>query len=207
MTAEPSSPPRKKSVALSGVVAGNTALCTVGRSGNDLHYRGYDILDFADQAEFEEVAHLLIHERLPNAAELAAYKKKLRAMRGLPDKLKTALECLPASAHPMDVLRTGCSVLGTLEANLRRNPQASMMWQGNSAETYVWGNARLVDDAAAKQHAWGSGLFPYDMAGFFSSADSPDWLLVEVTPTRAVAMVQTETGLERRTWSVGSTHS
>ena len=92
-------------------------------------------------------------------------------------------------------------------ANLRRNPQASMMWQGNSAETYVWGDARLVDDAAAKQHAWGSGLFPYDMAGFFSSADSPDWLLVEVTPTRAVAMVQTETGLERRTWSVGSTHS
>jgi 2-methylcitrate synthase len=108
-------PKPKKSVALSGVPAGNTALCTVGRSGNDLHYRGYDILDFADQAEFEEVAYLLVHEKLPTAGELQAYKQKLREMRGLPAPLKTVLEQLPKSAHPMDVLRTGCSALGTLE--------------------------------------------------------------------------------------------
>jgi 2-methylcitrate synthase len=105
----------KKSVALSGVAAGNTALCTVGRSGNDLHYRGYDILDFADEAEFEEVAYLLVHEKLPTQAELAAYKKKLRGLRELPSPLKTALEQLPRGAHPMDVMRTAVSVLGTLE--------------------------------------------------------------------------------------------
>jgi len=104
----------KKSVALSGVAAGSTALCTVGRSGNDLHYRGYDILDFADEAEFEEVAYLLVHEKLPNAAELAAYKKKLRALRGLPPAVMTALEAVPPSAHPMDVMRTGVSALGTV---------------------------------------------------------------------------------------------
>jgi len=108
-------PKPKKSVALSGVPAGNTALCTVGRSGNDLHYRGYDILDFADEAEFEEVAYLLVHENPPNATELAAYKKKLRGLRGLPQAVKTALEAVPASAHPMDVMRTGVSVLGTVE--------------------------------------------------------------------------------------------
>ncbi len=108
-------PKPKKSVALSGVVAGNTALSTVGRTGNDLHYRGYDILDFAEQAEFEEIAYLLIHEKLPTAAELATYKARLKSLRGLPQKMKTALECLPAAAHPMDVLRTGCSVLGALE--------------------------------------------------------------------------------------------
>jgi 2-methylcitrate synthase len=116
MSSSPAVAPKpKKSVALSGVPAGNTALCTVGRSGNDLHYRGYDILDFADQAEFEEVAYLLVHEKLPGQSELAAYKKKLRSLRGLPGPLKTVLEQLPKSAHPMDVLRTGCSVLGTLE--------------------------------------------------------------------------------------------
>src|SRR5512135_3005289 len=104
----------KKSVALSGVAAGNTALCTVGRSGNDLHYRGYDILDFADTATFEEIAYLLVHEKLPTAPELAAYKKKLSALRGLPAALRIALEQIPASAHPMDVMRTGCSVLGTV---------------------------------------------------------------------------------------------
>jgi len=109
-------PKPKKSVALSGVVAGNTALCTVGRSGNDLHYRGYDILDFADEAEFEEVAYLLIHEKLPNKAELEKYKAKLKTLRGLPSALKTALEAIPKTAHPMDVMRTGVSVLGTLEA-------------------------------------------------------------------------------------------
>ncbi len=106
---------KKKSVALSGTAAGNTAVCTVGRTGNDLHYRGYDILDFADSAEFEEIAYLLIHERLPTAAELVAYKQKLRGLRGLPAALRTVLESLPASAHPMDIMRTGVSVLGTLE--------------------------------------------------------------------------------------------
>ncbi len=104
----------KKSVALSGVPAGNTALCTVGRSGNDLHYRGYDILDIAEACEFEEIAYLLIHEKLPTRAELASYKNKLHSMRGLPDVLMGVLEQIPAAAHPMDVMRTGCSVLGTL---------------------------------------------------------------------------------------------
>jgi 2-methylcitrate synthase len=104
----------KKSVALSGVTAGNTALCTVGRTGNDLHYRGYDILDLAAACEFEEVAHLLVHGKLPNKAELAAYKTKLKALRGLPANVKAALEWVPASAHPMDVMRTGVSVLGTV---------------------------------------------------------------------------------------------
>ena len=107
-------PRPKKSVALSGVEAGSTALCTVGRSGNDLHYRGYDILDIAEQCEFEEIAHLLVHEKLPTQAELAAYKKKLKSLRGLPAPVKTALEQIPVSAHPMDVLRTGCSILGTV---------------------------------------------------------------------------------------------
>jgi 2-methylcitrate synthase len=115
-------PKPKKSVALSGVTAGNTALCTVGRTGNDLHYRGYDILDFADQAEFEEVAYLLVHEKLPNRKELEAYKSKLRSLRALPKELKTALEQLPKTAHPMDVLRTGCSVLGTLEPEQASHP-------------------------------------------------------------------------------------
>ncbi len=106
----------KKSVALSGVPAGNTALCTVGRTGNDLHYRGYDILDFAESAEFEEIAHLLIHGTLPNAAELAAYKAKLAGLRALPAEVRAALEAIPATAHPMDVMRTGVSVLGTVES-------------------------------------------------------------------------------------------
>ncbi|TIC87271.1 bifunctional 2-methylcitrate synthase/citrate synthase [Crenobacter intestini] len=102
----------KKSVALSGVAAGNTALCTVGRSGNDLNYRGYDILDIAERCEFEEVAYLLVHGKLPNKAELAGYKQKLKALRGLPASVKAVLEALPASAHPMDVMRTGVSALG-----------------------------------------------------------------------------------------------
>src|ERR1700681_837041 len=102
----------KKSVALSGVTAGNTALCTVGRTGNDLHYRGYDILEIASVSEFEEIAHLLIHGKLPNRAELAAYKTKLRSLRGLTATVRSALEVLPAASHPMDVLRTGVSVLG-----------------------------------------------------------------------------------------------
>ena len=105
----------KKSVALSGVPAGNTALCTVGRNGNDLHYRGYDILELAAKCEFEEIAYLLLYGKLPTAAELAGYKQRLRGLRGLPQGVKTALEQLPASAHPMDVQRVGVSVLATLE--------------------------------------------------------------------------------------------
>ena len=102
----------KKSVALSGITAGNTALCTVGKTGNDLHYRGYDILDIATECEFEEIAYLLVHEKLPNRAELAAYKAKLKALRVLPPAVATVLEQLPAASHPMDVLRTGVSALG-----------------------------------------------------------------------------------------------
>ena len=102
----------KKSVALSGVTAGNTGLCSVGKTGNDLHYRGYDILDVANSCEFEEIAYLLVHGKLPNEAELRGYKARLRSLRGLPQALKSALEALPASAHPMDVMRTGVSVLG-----------------------------------------------------------------------------------------------
>ncbi len=102
----------KKGVGLSGITAGNTALCTVGRSGNDLHYRGYNILDVADTCEFEEIAYLLVHGSLPTKAELASYKAKLIALRGLPASVKATLESLPAAAHPMDVMRTGVSALG-----------------------------------------------------------------------------------------------
>jgi len=108
----PNAPKVKKSVALSGVTAGNTALCTVGRTGNDLAYRGYDILDLAAACEFEEVAYLLVHGQLPNSAELAGYKKKLRALRGIPAPVMSALEALPASSHPMDVMRTAVSAMG-----------------------------------------------------------------------------------------------
>jgi len=117
----------KKSVALSGVAAGNTALCSVGRTGNDLHYRGYDILEFADQAQFEEIAYLLVHGELPTKLELDQYKTKLARSRGLPQMLKAVLECLPESAHPMDVLRTGVSVLGSLEPEDDRHPAAGAM--------------------------------------------------------------------------------
>jgi 2-methylcitrate synthase len=123
MSSLPAAAPKpKKSVGLSGVPAGNTALCTVGRTGNDLHYRGYDILDFADEAQFEEVAYLLVHEKLPTRDELKKYKQKLQSLRGLPAPLKKALEQLPKSAHPMDVMRTGCSVLGTLEPEDEKHP-------------------------------------------------------------------------------------
>ena len=105
----------KKSVALSGVTAGNTALCTVGRTGNDLHYRGYDILDLATTSEFEEIAYLLVHGSLPKQAELAAYKIRLKALRGLPAQARAVLEALPAAAHPMDVMRTYVSALGTIQ--------------------------------------------------------------------------------------------
>jgi len=106
-------PKPKKSVALSGTAAGNTAICTVGRSGNDLHYRGYDILHLAETCEFEEIAYLLIYGKLPTRAELDYYKRRLKSLRGLPGSVKQALEAVPSSAHPMDVMRTGCSVLGT----------------------------------------------------------------------------------------------
>jgi len=105
----------KKSVALSGVAAGNTALCSVGKSGNDLHYRGYNILDLAEGAQFEEVAYLLIYGALPGKAQLAAYKTKLKSLRGLPISLKKILQQIPASAHPMDVLRSTVSMLGTIQ--------------------------------------------------------------------------------------------
>jgi 2-methylcitrate synthase len=112
----------KKSVALSGTPAGNTALCTVGRSGNDLHYRGYDILDVANTCDFEEIAHLLVHGKLPNATELAAYRARLKKLRGLPAAVRAALEQVPASAHPMDVMRTGVSMLGcVLPENANHN--------------------------------------------------------------------------------------
>jgi 2-methylcitrate synthase len=119
---------QKKSVALSGIVAGNTALCTVGRTGNDLHYRGYDILDIAEQCEFEEIAHLLVHGTLPTQAELAAYKAKLKSLRGLPDVVRRALELIPRSAHPMDVMRTGVSMLGSV------SPEASDQNQDGARE-------------------------------------------------------------------------
>jgi 2-methylcitrate synthase len=127
----------KKSVTLSGVIAGNTAICTVGHSGNDLHYRGYDIADVAAQATYEEIAHLLIHEHLPNRAELSAYHAKLRGLRGLPAALRSALEQIPAGAHPMDVLRTGCSLLGNLETE-------SLPTAGGNASTVD--GARVIAD-------------------------------------------------------------
>jgi 2-methylcitrate synthase len=124
----------KKSVALSGVVAGNTAVCTVGHTGNDLHYRGYEIAEVASLATYEEVAHLLIHERLPDHAGLDAYRAKLQSLRGLPPPLRSILEQIPASTHPMDVLRTGCSALGNME------PEALPT---------AGGNASTVDGARA----------------------------------------------------------
>jgi len=117
-------PKAKKSVALSGTAAGNTAICTVGRHGNDLHYRGYDILDFAESAEFEEIAHLLVHGHLPNQAELNTYKAKLKSMRGLPQAVKQAMEALPPTSHPMDVMRTACSVMGTCLPESEAHPAA-----------------------------------------------------------------------------------
>jgi 2-methylcitrate synthase len=108
-------PKKKKGVALAGVAAGTTAICTVGHTGNDLHYRGYDIIELAKHATFEEVAYLLIHGELPNTAQLSAYHQKLKKLRGIPEALKKVLEQIPANAHPMDVMRTGCSMLGTLE--------------------------------------------------------------------------------------------
>ena len=115
----------KKSVALSGVTAGNTALCTVGKTGNDLHYRGYDILDIATTCEFEEIAYLLVHEKLPNRAELSAYKNKLKSLRVPPPAVLTVLEQLPASSHPMDVLRTGVSALGCWLPEANEHPIAA----------------------------------------------------------------------------------
>ena len=125
MSETPSNLPKpKKSVALSGTAAGNTALCTVGRSGNDLHYRGYDIKDLATRSTFEEVAHLLVHGKLPTTSQLKAYRTKLKRLRGLPAIVTDALELIPANAHPMDVLRIGCSVLGTVLPERETHPES-----------------------------------------------------------------------------------
>ena len=152
---EQARPKPKKSVALSGTPAGNTALCTVGRSGNDLHYRGYDIKDLATQSSFEEVAHLLVHGTLPTAAQLRAYRQKLRRLRGLPAIVTDALELVPANAHPMDVLRTGCSVLGTVLPEREGHPASEardiadrLMASFGSMLLYWWHftrNGRRID--------------------------------------------------------------
>ena len=124
MTAEPKK--IKKGVALAGVNAGTSSICTVGHTGNDLHYRGYDIIELAEKCSFEEVAFLLIHGALPNQMELDAYRQKLKKLRGIPDALKKVLEQIPKNAHPMDVMRTGCSMLGTLEPeHLNRDIEAT----------------------------------------------------------------------------------
>ena len=148
-------PKVKKSVALSGTPAGNTALCTVGRSGNDLHYRGYDIHDLATKSSFEEVAHLLVHGTLPTGAQLAAYRTKLKRLRGLPVIVAEALELVPANAHPMDVLRTGCSILGTVlperdahAPNEARDIADKLMASFGSMLLYWWHftrNGRRID--------------------------------------------------------------
>lgn len=122
MEAISTEPKKKKGVALAGVNAGTTAVCTVGHTGNDLHYRGYDIIELAKYASFEEVAYLLIHGELPDKNQLAEYHAKLKTLRSLPTALKTVLEQIPKDAHPMDVMRTGCAMLGTLEPeNTDRN--------------------------------------------------------------------------------------
>jgi 2-methylcitrate synthase len=119
-------PKKKKGVALAGVSAGTTAICTVGHTGNDLHYRGYDIIELAKSATFEEVAYMLIHGELPNKAELTAYHAKLKTLRDIPAALKTVLEQIPKNTHPMDVMRTGCAMLGTLEPEAAdRNTKAA----------------------------------------------------------------------------------
>src|SRR5262245_35335870 len=148
-------PKAKKSVALSGTAAGNTALCTVGRSGNDLHYRGYDIHDLATKSTFEEVAHLLVHGVLPTASQLKAYKTKLKRLRGLPAIVQEALELVPANAHPMDVMRTGCSVLGTVLPEREGHPASEardiadrLMASFGSMLLYWWHftrNGRRID--------------------------------------------------------------
>jgi 2-methylcitrate synthase len=150
-----SAPKIKKSVALSGTPAGNTALCTVGRSGNDLHYRGYDIKDLATKSSFEEVAHLLVHGTLPTTSQLSAYRTKLKRLRGLPVIVAEALELVPANAHPMDVLRTGCSVLGTVlperdthPASEARDIADKLMASFGSMLLYWWHftrNGRRID--------------------------------------------------------------
>jgi 2-methylcitrate synthase len=148
-------PKTKKSVALSGTPAGNTALCTVGRSGNDLHYRGYDIKDLATKSSFEEVAHLLVHGTLPTASQLAAYRTKLKRLRGLPAIVAESLELVPANAHPMDVLRSGCSVLGAVLPEREGHPASEardiadkLMASFGSMLLYWWHftrNGRRID--------------------------------------------------------------
>lgn len=117
---------KDKAAGLAGVVAGRTAIATVGKEGKGLTYRGYSIDDLAEHATFEEVAYLLIYGRLPTEGELSGYKQKLRKLRGLPQPLKIVLEQIPGNAHPMDVMRTGCSALGTLEPESESRDQIAV---------------------------------------------------------------------------------
>ncbi len=140
----------KKSVALSGTPAGNTALCTVGHSGNDLHYRGYDIKDLAAHCEFEEVAHLLVHGKLPTAQELVAYKSGLRPLRSLPAAVKQALELLPPTAHPMDVLRTGVSTLGCVLPEGMNHGNEGARDHCGYASCFAWFDAAVLAPLCAQ---------------------------------------------------------
>ncbi len=167
----PSARPPKKSVALSGVVAGNTAICTVGQTGNDLHYRGYDIAEIAEHATYEEIAHLLIHERLPTRAELDAYRTRLASLRSLPASLRAVLEQIPAIAHPMDVLRTGCSMLGNVEPE--KLPAAG-------------GNASTLDGARAIADRL-LACFPSMLLYWYHFATSGRRIGVETTDTTIAA--------------------
>jgi 2-methylcitrate synthase len=174
-------PKPKKSVALSGVTAGNTALCTVGRTGNDLHYRGYDILDVAEACEFEEIAYLLVHGTLPNASDLKAYKTKLKALRGIPTAVKTVLEAIPAAAHPMDVMRSYVSALGCVlpEAHDHNQPGAEdiadrLMASLGSALLYWYHfstNGKRIDVETDDDSI--GGHFLHLLHGF---APSPSWV-------------------------------
>ena len=158
-------------MALSGTPAGNTALCTVGHSGNDLHYRGYDIKDLAAHCEFEEVAHLLVHGKLPNAAELAAYKASLRPLRSLPAAVKQALELLPPSTHPMDVLRTGVSVLGcVLPEGASHNEHGARRHCRYAAGVAGFDAALLASLRAQRQTHRGGALRRFDCRAFSSPA-------------------------------------
>ena len=151
----------KKGVGLSGVTAGNTALCTVGRTGNDLHYRGYDILDVAETCEFEEIAYLLVHGALPNRAELAGYKAKLRSLRGIPASLKQALEALPPASHPMDVMRTAVSALGCSDDHSAAMGRNSL---GYVLEVHL--NLVLADLKPSRKPSRIPGTFPEEVHHF-----------------------------------------
>lgn len=150
-TTEAQAAPGKKSVALSGVVAGNTGICTVGRAGNDLHYRGYDVTALAKHASFEEVAYLLLYERLPTLTQLIQYRKKLKTLRGLPVALKPVLENLPASAHPMDVLHVGNATLGTILPRPKTRTYRGAGYRGSADFDLSFDPAVLVPLVAQRQ--------------------------------------------------------